>query len=260
MANFGASFKKGRENRGLTLAQIADETRISTRFLGAIENEEFHLLPGGIFNRGFIRAYAERVGLDPDAALREYEQLVNIPEPEPHFKSTAKPAAESTGDKKLYPLAIGALALAVVIFYVFTREPKSAAPVAEQPAVTQQVVSPPPPPPPPPPSPVTDSLTRSVSAAAEPGPAPTSAITLDIEATDQTWIKVKADGTTVAPGEILERGMTRHFNADTSLNLITGNAGGLSLKLNDQAMKAIGKTGQVRAIVVTPENLKTFLE
>ena len=105
-------------------------------------------------------------------------------------------------------------------------------------------------------------MTPSVSAAAEPepAPAPTSAIKLDIQATDQTWIKVEADGTNVSPGEILEPGMTRHFNADTSLKLVIGNAGGLNLKLNDQAMKAIGKTGQVRAIVVTPENLKNFIE
>ncbi len=262
MANFGASFKKGREARGLSLAQIADETRISTRFLGAIESENFHLLPGGIFNRGFIRAYAERVGLDPETALREYEQLMNVQESEQQFVSTNAPAPARKGERKFYPVAIGVLALAVIIFYIVTRETgkpvPAAVPVAEQPAVavTEQVDS----------TPLTSSvsapLTSSVSAAPEPVPPPAqaSAITLDIEATDKTWIKVKADGTTVSPGEVLERGMTRHFNADNSLNLIVGNAGGLNLKLNDQAMKAIGKAGQVREIVVTPENLNTFIE
>src|SRR5437667_8813290 len=118
MANFGASFKKGRETRGLSLAQIANETRISTRFLGAIENEEFHLLPGGIFNRGFIRAFAERVGLDPDAALREYEQLINVQESEQQFVSNDKPVPSPKAQKNFYPVAIGALALAVLIFYI----------------------------------------------------------------------------------------------------------------------------------------------
>ena len=80
----------------------------------------------------------------------------------------------------------------------------------------------------------------------EPTPAPTRAITLEIQAIDQTWIKVKADGTNVIAGEILEPGMTRHFNAETSLELVIGNAGGLNLKLNDQPVKPIGKSGQVR--------------
>ncbi|OLD22475.1 MAG: hypothetical protein AUI91_01825 [Acidobacteria bacterium 13_1_40CM_3_56_11] len=71
MTNFGSSFKRARETKGISIDQIASETRISTRFLLAIENEQFHLLPGGIFNRGFIRAYAEKVGLDP-AKIREW--------------------------------------------------------------------------------------------------------------------------------------------------------------------------------------------
>ena len=58
MSNFGANFRKAREAAGLPLEKIAADTRISSRFLTAIENEAFHLLPGGIFNRGFIKAYA----------------------------------------------------------------------------------------------------------------------------------------------------------------------------------------------------------
>src|SRR4026209_1304690 len=75
MSNFGASFRKARESAGLPLEKIASETRISTRFLAAIENEDFHLLPGGVFNRGFIRSFAERVGLNPDQALSDYDKL-----------------------------------------------------------------------------------------------------------------------------------------------------------------------------------------
>src|SRR5262244_3959553 len=75
MTNFGASFKKARESKGISLDQIAMDTKSSTRFLSAIESEELHLLPGGIFNRGFVRAYAERVGIDPDQAVSDYERL-----------------------------------------------------------------------------------------------------------------------------------------------------------------------------------------
>ena len=80
MTNFGTNFKKARESRGIPLGQIAVETRISTRFLQAIENEDFHLLPGGIFNRGFVRTYAERIGLDPEQAVEDYARLTEFRE------------------------------------------------------------------------------------------------------------------------------------------------------------------------------------
>jgi cytoskeletal protein RodZ len=55
MSEFGARFKKARESQNISLDRIAVETCISTRFLRAIEDEQFEALPGGIFNRGFIR-------------------------------------------------------------------------------------------------------------------------------------------------------------------------------------------------------------
>src|SRR5438876_9491094 len=120
MTNFGASFKKARESKGIALSQIATETRISTRFLNAIENEEFNLLPGGIFNRGFVRAYAEKVGLDPDQAVAEYERLGEVREPNETLLTAD--AGRTKSERRLYPVAIGGLILLVIIFYVVTRE------------------------------------------------------------------------------------------------------------------------------------------
>jgi cytoskeleton protein RodZ len=253
MTNLGATFKKAREAKGIPLTRIAAETRISTRFLEAIEKEEFHLLPGGIFNRGFIRAYAERVGLDPDAALTEYEQLVNTQEPDQHTLSIDTPASRKK-ERNFYPVAIGALVLAIIIFYIVTRDSGPQSQTAPPPAaaVTEPAPSTP--------------LNPSVAAAPEPEPVPappaptTTGLALDVEATAQTWIKVTTDGNVVVPdGEILEPGMTRRFTAGTSLTLVVGNAAGLSLKLNDQKMKPLGKSGQVREIVITPSNLKDFI-
>src|SRR5438132_11774708 len=140
MTNLGASFKKARESRGVSLEQIAAETRISTRFLLAIENEEFHLLPGRIFNRGFVRTYAEKVGLDPDQSVADYERLMQIQEPPEASVATPHGAK---GDRRLYPLAIGGLVLLIAIFYLVTRETSntvqtaSPAPSTSASAVTQ---------------------------------------------------------------------------------------------------------------------------
>jgi len=69
---FGEHLKREREMRGVSLEEISAATRISTRFLEAIENEKWEELPGGAFNRGFIRAIARFLGLDEDGLVAEY--------------------------------------------------------------------------------------------------------------------------------------------------------------------------------------------
>src|SRR5579872_6613918 len=72
MGTFGERLRREREMRGITLEEIAHSTKIGTRNLRALENEEFHLLPGGIFNRGFVRAYAHFLGLDEEQCIADY--------------------------------------------------------------------------------------------------------------------------------------------------------------------------------------------
>lgn len=73
---FGESLKREREMRGVTLEEISAATRIATRFLRAIENEEWDQLPGGVFNRGFVRAVARFLGLDEESTVAEYTLAV----------------------------------------------------------------------------------------------------------------------------------------------------------------------------------------
>ena len=79
MPTLGEELKHKREERGITLAEISEETRIGTRFLKAIESDSFSILPGGIFTRSFIRAYAKQVGMDEDQAIGLYLQQVGGP-------------------------------------------------------------------------------------------------------------------------------------------------------------------------------------
>jgi cytoskeletal protein RodZ len=69
---FGEHLKREREMRGVSLEEVSAATRISPRLLEAIENEKWHELPGGVFNRGFIRAIARFLGLDEDGLVAEY--------------------------------------------------------------------------------------------------------------------------------------------------------------------------------------------
>jgi cytoskeleton protein RodZ len=274
MTNFGASLKQARESKGLSLDQIAIETRISTRFLSAIENEEFHLLPGGIFNRGFVRALAEKVGLDADQAVADYERLAEVRQPEMALE--AEPAPAIRKERHLYPIAIGALLLVIVIFYVVTRESGQTAQTASAPAPAPVLTPQPPTTPPAAPEPTPEATTPAhptdtpAATAPAPKPAPTpppaqapaqtATLTLEVEAHQQTWIKVVSDGVTVNPGEVLETGMTRKFAAQNTLDISIGNAAGISAKLNDKPMKPLGKSGKVRVITITPGTVKNFTE
>jgi cytoskeleton protein RodZ len=72
LPSFGERLKLEREKRKITLEQISATTKISTRMLQALEEEKFTQLPGGIFNKGFVRAYARMLGLDEEQAISDY--------------------------------------------------------------------------------------------------------------------------------------------------------------------------------------------
>jgi len=268
MSDLGISFKSARESMNLTLEQVAAETKIGTRFLAAIETEEFHLLPGGIFSKGFVRSYAERLGIDPDKAVADFERQANYREPsvESLDVSTPKPGKSS---RVLYPLAIGGLLALVIGFYVATRQPTSNSVSLNKPAAKAAMPEPAPAPaepeasalPTPPvaapvetPTPPTPN--PAVATALPPATTPKEALDVVLQAKEQTWIKVLGDGKPVNAGEILEPGATRHYTAQTSINLILGNAGGVDIKINDRDMRPLGKSGQIREIKITPKNLK----
>ncbi|MGO9167755.1 MAG: helix-turn-helix domain-containing protein, partial [Candidatus Sulfotelmatobacter sp.] len=72
MGAFGEKLRQQREQRAISLDAISSVTKISTRMLSAIENERFDQLPGGVFNKGFVRAYARQVGLDEEETIADY--------------------------------------------------------------------------------------------------------------------------------------------------------------------------------------------
>lgn len=114
MGEFGDKFRKTRETKELSLEDVSNVTKINRRMLQAIEEEHFDQLPGGVFNRGFIRAYAKHLGLNPEDAVNDYlaclsqaqieshigwdaENLRELPEPaafQPVTARTFKPVAQ----------------------------------------------------------------------------------------------------------------------------------------------------------------------
>ncbi len=72
----GEKLRQARDARGLTLSEVAEQTRISALYLESIENDDYRGLPGGIFNKGFVKSYAKFVGVKEEEALADYSQLM----------------------------------------------------------------------------------------------------------------------------------------------------------------------------------------
>ncbi len=72
MSSFGEELRRERELRHISLREISDATKISMRYLDALERNDFRHLPGGVFNKGFVRAYAKFIGVDPETMVNAY--------------------------------------------------------------------------------------------------------------------------------------------------------------------------------------------
>jgi cytoskeletal protein RodZ len=77
MSSLGEKLRTAREARGVTISEIADQTRVSSYYLEAIESNDYRVLPGGIFNKGFVKAFAKYVGVDEQEALQDYAKIID---------------------------------------------------------------------------------------------------------------------------------------------------------------------------------------
>ncbi len=91
MNEFGDKFRKAREKKELSLDDVSNVTKISSRMLQAIEEEHFDQLPGGVFNKGFIRAYAKHLGLNSEDAVTDYLACLRQAQIDSHAGWDAEP-------------------------------------------------------------------------------------------------------------------------------------------------------------------------
>ena len=108
MASFGETLKREREVRQVSLRDISDATRINLRYLEALEQNRFDALPGGVFNKGFIRAYATHLGLDGDVFVDAYQreiaarktEIENMLRGSTEKTATARPRRSTPGERR----------------------------------------------------------------------------------------------------------------------------------------------------------------
>ena len=100
MPSFGETLKRERELRQISLREISEATKINLRYLEALERDDFRHLPGGVFNKGFVRAFAQFIGIDADAMVTAYldeERSQEARSPKPPGAPAPEASPESTG-------------------------------------------------------------------------------------------------------------------------------------------------------------------
>jgi cytoskeleton protein RodZ len=238
--NFGERLKRERELREVSPNEVVVATRISLRFLEALENEDWAKLPGGVFNRGFVRAIARYLGLDEEHLLAEYDlargdQSAESPSnPENRIPQASKWMAVA--------FALGALLLIAALVaagvygwrrYSAYRRGKPSSAVTSQSAAAQPV-----------------SLTAGERRTANSAP-----LDLSVSTSKATRVRILADGKLALDSEI-PAGQNRHFSAQTVFAVTAADSSALLLELNGQAMPPIGSPGASGTIVLSQKDLR----
>ncbi|HEV3217929.1 MAG TPA: RodZ domain-containing protein [Vicinamibacterales bacterium] len=268
----GARLREAREKRGVTLRQIANTTRISVMSLEALERSDLSRLPGGIFTRAFIRAYAQEVGLDPDRTIQDF--IAELP-PE-SAAATAHPAAvedpeKLESDRKAVATAIRLVGVSLpiaglVIYYgMHHRAPAVSAPPAavetsdSTPAPSEPVATPS--------DPAAgragSPAARTPSSSEPPMPvraaAPqTSGLTMEIAPTGDCWVSATADGEPTFSG-LMHAGDKRQVSAREEISLNVGDAGAFTYKLNGKEGRPFGAPGEVVSKRIRVADLKDYV-
>ncbi|MGC2420731.1 MAG: RodZ domain-containing protein [Candidatus Acidiferrales bacterium] len=238
---FGDHLKREREMRGVTLEEISAATRIGTRFLVALENEDWDRLPGGVFNRGFIRSVARFLGLDEDSLIAEYEL-----ETKEKAQAGAAGHPPSRGTRNWRPAAVAVAILAVAVAagwfayhhyrlqiwqYLHKTRHDSAAIVTPAPSS---------------PAPSTRQSPASSDAA--------DALMLEIDAGKSADLKVVADGATVFDGHVNPDDV-KFFDAQDGFEITSSDASAVALKLDGQPVASMGAPGQPGSVTLARKDL-----
>lgn len=251
---FGESLKREREMRGVTLDEISAATRIATRFLRAIENEEWEQLPGGVFNRGFVRAVARYLGLDEENIVAEYILAVDDRPSVPVW--TGSPPAVTAEQPWLAWIIAAVLVLALLSAGWFGTQRflawRAARRTAQAPAVSADS---------------SNESTRSPQQASADSSAPSAAenaqnslsatepFQLKIEASGETQLTIVADRDVVFDKTIMA-GESHSFWAADHFQVSAKDAGAVHLKLNGKTLAPFGSAGREGKITLTRDALK----
>ena len=260
--NVGATLREAREKKGISLREIANKTRIGMMSLEALERNDLSRLPGGIFTRAFIRAYAAEVGLDPERTIQDFIAQF------PHDSATAgtRHAAQVEDGEALESerqavatamrLVFVSIPIAAIVIYFGMRgRPPAPAPAAV--AAVQSNGQAPLDPTPEPASQGTGIPQENAQAPPVPDPA-TQGLTMVIAPRGACWVSATVDGERNFSG-LMKPGDQRELKASEEIVLNLGDAGAFAYTLNGVPGRPMGAPGEVVSKRITLANYKDYL-
>jgi len=250
--NFGERLKRERELREVSLEEITVATRIGPRFLEALENEDWANLPGGAFNRGFVRSIARYLGLDEEAFLAEYDLAHGaqvLPPPEQTESRLPSPP-------RWIPVALGVALLVLLVAlviggiygwrYLAARRARKAAMASAATALPYSDDRP---------SGSSTNAPSSPSAAAGAQSPATLPLDLFVSPSAPTHLRIVADGNLLFD-TIIHPGENRHFSAGDEFEVTVADSGAVLLELNGQAMPPLGLPGSSGTMRLNRQDLR----
>ncbi len=255
MHDFGGKLRQAREARGISLRQIAANTKISVGALEALERNDISKLPGGIFSRAFVRSYATEVGLDPEETVADFlERFQAEPLPEPLIHASLSQHADDLTERRAAGLAVQAI-LAILVFagmfafFALRGGDRSAAQTEppSAPAARTEVATTPPPTTQPPAAPAVDDVLRAR------GP-----MRLELHPTGPCWIKLRVDGEDIF-ARLMQNGDREAVTVKQIAVISIGDAGAFGYSVDGRPGRILGSSGEVKTARITRETLPEYL-
>ncbi len=243
--SFGALLKRERELREVTAIEVTSATRIQPRYLEALENEDWAQLPGGVFNRGFVRAIARYLGLDEEALIGEYDLAIGQLQSESRvpfedrIPSTPKWIVAATVFATLL-LISGVIAGSIYGWHrYFIYRAARPLDVSSAPA----------------PSPPAASLPTVQLDVKQPGSGGPQALNLAVSTSAPARVRIVADGKVLLDTQ-LSAGETRHFAAGQGFEVSASNSSAVLLQLNGRQMPPLGAPGTSGTMLLSQKDLR----
>lgn len=249
MGTLGEWLRAARQERGITLSQVEQATKIRHKYLMALEEEDSRLLPPEVYTLSFLKTYCRYLALDPEAGVRRYFAWRGRPEPE-GLQPAIRPLRWSVtiGANSLVAM-LTVLALALLGYYAYHQYTIFRGSLAASSGTPELGVAP---------TPVRLPPVAYASAPEEPqatGPSPAArplptatlipGVSLEISARARCWLRVIVDGRVAFEG-FLSPGQTRTWTGREMVFIRAGNAGGIEITYNGKKLGLFGASGEVK--------------
>jgi cytoskeleton protein RodZ len=246
LGTFGQALRDAREDLGVSLAEAERETRISRRYLEALETEDAASMPPAVYTRGFIRTYSQYLGLDPDAMLDAYgpQQIIDD-------RVEIRPIPAEINAPRSVPLRpavvlAGLIVASLLVVYLWGQYTSfrenvdriDSAPTSRAPTPAIVIARTPSP------APAAPSLPSLLGPSPSPSVVvPAKGLIVEARVIDRTWMEVWVDGRSVV-AETVQPGYSRSFGADQQVRMRVGNAAGVQVIVNGTTQGPLGVQGQ----------------